>query len=116
MSAPRDRRPASPERCGTLAVATERRPDGTRWLVLAGELDLNGAQSLRPLAREIVEEGAGDVEVDAGSLRFCDAGGLGALVELNNQLCEQGRRLLITGANARLARLLMITDLENLLR
>lgn len=116
MPGPSDRRPTSRELGHTLAAATEQRDDGTLALVLTGELDMNATRILGPLAREIIDQCRGDVDVDASGLRFCDAGGLGALVALNNQLREQNRRLRITVASAPLARLLAITDLEGLLR
>jgi anti-anti-sigma factor len=88
------------------AVVTDTR------VILAGELDLVGAQILR--AHETPEVTSSDRTIDIAGVSFVDAAGLGALVRLIAVL-DQRPALPITGARREIARIFGLAGLASLL-
>lgn len=70
--------------------------DDAVTLSLAGRLDGDAAESLRPEVERLVEDAPRSVVVDLAQVGFMDGAGLGAVAFLAKRL---GRRLEVTGAN-----------------
>lgn len=86
---------------------------GARRVALSGELDAHAAQGL---AASIADDlGADDrvVHLDMDALHFIDSAGLRALVELDQQLREQGRHLVLERPSETVRQVLRIADLES---
>jgi anti-sigma B factor antagonist len=101
-----------------LGVVTEQVPGG--WMVeVSGEVDLHTAPQLRA-ALESAVSAAGDaggaaVLVDLSDVGFMDSTGLGELVGAHRALERSGSRLHLSVGNERVARLLSITGLDDVL-
>jgi anti-anti-sigma factor len=80
-------------------------------LAVDGELDL----ATRPLLSAALDQqlGAGRrfVQLDLASLTFCDAAGLGSLIQSRSGFVAAGGSFSLIGCGPRLLRLLEITDL-----
>lgn len=106
-----------------LAVTTDKVPGG--WLVAVnGEVDLHTAPALRSaldsaVARAVAEAGADsaatDVLVDLSGVGFMDSTGLGELVGAHKALARSDGRLHLVAGSDRVARLLAITALDEVL-
>jgi anti-sigma B factor antagonist len=88
-------------------------PDTTVTRVrVVGELDIATEplllETIDPLRRAEHDR----VVADLSELTFCDARGLAALVAVHDRLAEAGIHLSLTGASAKLRRLLVITKLD----
>lgn len=92
-----------------------RAPDGVALVKISGELDLLTAPVLTKLLAEAIATGATDVVVDMALVPFCDAIGIGVLVEASNKLRAIGGQLSVRAAPLRLRRLLAITGLTEVL-
>ncbi len=97
------------------AVRTDNGPDAPMVVPLAGEIDVASAPALQRTLAAARADGTGDIDVDVTNLRFIDCAGLGVLAEVARSLREQDRRLRLRGANHRLASLLRLVDLSELL-
>lgn len=88
------------------------------WLVeVSGEVDLHTAPSLRAaLDGVLAEASAGDdVLVDLSAVGFMDSTGLGELVGAHKALARRDGRLHVVVGNDRVARLLSLTALDDVL-
>ena len=100
-------------------MSTDRVPGG--WLVeVSGEVDLHTASALRSALGSAVEaattaDGADDVLVDLSGVGFMDSTGLGELVGAHKALARSGARLHVVVGNDRVARLLRLTALDDVL-
>lgn len=101
-----------------LGVVTEQVPGG--WMVeVSGEVDLHTAPQLRA-ALESAVSAAGDADgaavlVDLSDVGFMDSTGLGELVGAHRALERSGSQLHLAVGNERVARLLSITGLDEVL-
>jgi anti-anti-sigma factor len=98
------------DRENALQVRVERGAEGAR-VVLAGELDLAGAE--RAEAALVEAQVAGEtLEVDLRELLFMDSTGLKLIVACRNRAVEGGGRLVVSVAEGAVRRLLELTGLD----
>jgi len=85
-------------------------------LRLRGELDVSNGDCLwRAVSTAARDRGWRTLVLDLGSLGFTDCSGLSVLVRAHKQLARQGRRLVLTGAQPMVRRLLALTRLDTYL-
>jgi len=104
--------------CVDLGVTTDEVPGG--WLVeVSGEVDLHTAPALRAALDAAVDRAVGsdacDVLVDLSGVGFMDSTGLGELVGAHKALQRHGGRLHLAAAGDRVARLISLTALDEVL-
>lgn len=100
-----------------LAVTTDRVPGGL-LLAVTGEVDLHTAPTLRSALDSAVAEAGShgpDVVVDLSGVGFMDSTGLGELVGAHKALARGDGRLHLVPGSDRVARLLAITALDEVL-
>ncbi|MFC4060653.1 STAS domain-containing protein [Planomonospora corallina] len=91
-------------------VRTER--SGARRISLRGEVDVATAPLLDVrLAEQRIPPGT-DVVLDVSGVSFMDASGLSALIRADRRLRLLGGRLRLTGVPRNVARLLLLTRLD----
>lgn len=85
--------------------------EGKFRLVIKGRLDADGISDLWPQAVAKVSEIKPDVlEVDAGAVEYCDAAGIGLLLELKRRQQASGGRVQIVGLRPEFTRLMQLFD------
>ncbi|MFG2054720.1 STAS domain-containing protein [Micromonospora sp. NPDC048930] len=99
----------------TLTVTYAQR-DGSACLRLAGELDMSTAPQLNDAIDRLAAEGQRQFLLDLTELTFCDSTGIAAFVRGDNAAAADGGWLRITGATGRVARVLEVTGLAEVLR
>jgi anti-anti-sigma factor len=85
-------------------------------VALSGELDLISVDRLRDCLGDLVTQGHRLVEVDMRRLAWCDSLGLAALLGAAEICREVGGRLTVTGATGPVARVMMVTGVDEILR
>jgi anti-anti-sigma factor len=85
--------------------------DGYAELILTGELDIATAPVLHECLDQLVLDGQRDLRLNVSALWFLDAGGIGFLLELRQQLGELGGTLTMSGVNGAPLRVLTICNL-----
>ncbi|KKJ93441.1 STAS domain-containing protein [Micromonospora sp. HK10] len=99
----------------TFAVTEARRDGGVVGLRLAGELDLSTVPQLNDAIDRLIAEGCRQLLLDLAELTFCDSTGIGAFLRGDNRLAADGGWLRVTGAGGRVARVLQVTGLVDVL-
>ncbi|MEH0825931.1 MULTISPECIES: STAS domain-containing protein [unclassified Micromonospora] len=99
----------------TFAVTYAQRDGGGVRLRLAGELDLGTAAELNSTIDRLVAEGHRELLLDLTELTFCDSSGIAAFVRGDNLVAADGGWLRLTGATGRVARVLQVTGLAEVL-
>ena len=89
--------------------------DGDSVVFLAGELDMATAPELTGVLGKIIEDGPQEVVLDFSGLSFIDSSGIAALVDSQQRLSEQSRRLSIHGAQPGAVRVFEIAGLVDFL-
>ncbi|MGK5740812.1 STAS domain-containing protein [Micromonospora sp. URMC 103] len=89
--------------------------DGGTCLRLAGELDMSSAPQLDAAIDRLTAAGERHLLVDLTELTFCDSTGLAAFVRGDNRAAADGGWLRVTGARGRVARVLRLTGLDEVL-
>jgi anti-sigma B factor antagonist len=84
-------------------------PGATRINVF-GEVDLTTAPRLRGLLRQATRSATGPVEVDLGSVSFCDVSGVNALVGARSALSSVGRQLVLLNVPTQIRRVLVLAS------
>lgn len=87
-----------------------------RLVSLSGRLDVAVATDVRLALAAAVEAGSGDLVVDVASLHALDATGLGVLVGAHRRAGRAGRTLVLRDVGPTLARLLLVTRLDRVIR
>ncbi|MCW3818104.1 STAS domain-containing protein [Micromonospora sp. DR5-3] len=100
----------------TFTVTYAQRDGGAAHLRLAGELDLSTAPELNAAIDRLAADGQRELLVDLSELTFCDSSGIAAFVRGDNRAAAEGGWLRITGATGRVARVLQVTGVAELLR
>lgn len=95
-----------------MSVSTE---PGYALVALGGELDIAGTGTLGFQMSALAAQGCTRIVVDAGDLVFCDASGLGTLIEAAQRAALCGGWVRLVGVRAPLARIIGITKLTELL-
>lgn len=99
----------------TFTVTYGQRDGGPAYLRLAGELDLATAPELNAAIDRLAAEGHRELLLDLSELTFCDSTGIAAFVRGDNLAAAKGGWLRITGATGRVARVLQVTGLAEVL-
>ncbi|MEU4482678.1 STAS domain-containing protein [Micromonospora sp. NPDC023966] len=99
----------------TFTVAYAQRDGGPACLRLAGELDLSTAPELTAAIDRLAAEGHRELLLDLAGLTFCDSTGIAAFVRGDNLAAAAGGWLRVTGATGRVARVLQMTGLAEVL-
>ena len=94
-----------------LAVSTDL---ADRRLTLTGELDFF-SRSLTEVSATLMVINPGDTTVDLAGVRFVDAGGLGRLVRLRNNLALREATLTVINASPGVQRVFRIAGLQDML-
>ena len=89
--------------------------NGDSVVFLAGELDMATAPELTGVLGKIIEDGPQEVVLDFSGLSFIDSSGIAALVDSQQRLSEQSRRLSIHGAQRGAVRVFEIAGLVDFL-
>lgn len=100
----------------TFTVTYVQRDGGGPCLRLAGELDLSTAPQLNAAIDRLADEGQRELLLDLSELTFCDSTGVAAFVRGDNRASAEGGWLRLTGATGRVARVLQMTGLAEVLR
>ena len=83
--------------------------------VEAEKLDITIAPDLKAHLVNISSEGAKNIIIDLSAARYCDSSGLSAIL-VGNRLCKSvGGKLVITGMNEPIRKLLVISQLDSIL-
>ncbi|MFE9694865.1 STAS domain-containing protein [Micromonospora sp. NPDC005806] len=99
----------------TFTVTFAQRDGGDACLRLAGELDMSTAPQLNDAIDRLVAEGRRHLLLDLSELTFCDSTGIAAFVRGDNRVATDGGWLRVIGATGRVARVLEVTGLADLL-
>lgn len=77
-------------------------------VVVSGEIDVMSVAALRRSLMRALEETTGTLVLDLSGVRFMDASGVGALVDVNNKAAESGREVVVTRPSAVVRRMISI--------
>lgn len=99
----------------TFTVAYAWRDGAPACLRLAGELDMSTAPELNAAIDGLLADGTRQFLVDLTELTFCDSTGIAAFVRGDNRASVEGGWLRVTGAAGRVARVLQVTGLAEVL-
>lgn len=97
-----------------LAVTAEAGGDVT-VLHLAGELDLATADQVDEAVRRQLDAGRPRLLAHLAGLDFCDSSGLAAFVRASRRCADAGGWLRLAGQHGRVARVLALTGLDEML-
>ncbi|MGW5671303.1 STAS domain-containing protein [Micromonospora sp. NPDC003776] len=89
---------------------------GGACLRLVGELDMSTVPQLNDALDRLAAEGQRRFLIDLTDLTFCDSTGIAAFVRGDNRAAAAGGWLRVTGATGRVARVLEVTGLGDVLR
>lgn len=81
-------------------------------VTLAGELDVNDVDELRPRFDQL-DAGTGWVVVDVTEVTFMDSSVLGMLVQARTAAIAAGRSVCLVGATRNVLRLFSVTNLDS---
>lgn len=113
---PRIHTPVEPAPAGHRATLTTIRQDRARALVRAtGEWDLANAEQLGDLIDRHIDAGRRFVRLDLSTVTFLDCACLDVLEVAHRRLLAARGTLVLTGLPARVARVLRITGLDDVL-
>jgi anti-sigma B factor antagonist len=84
-------------------------------VALVGRLDVRGAAAAREALHEALALGDGDLVVDLSGVDLFDATGLGVLVGTHRRARVAGRRLVLSNATPRVARMLSLTRIDRII-
>ena len=85
-------------------------------IFLTGELDMATAPELARVLGPLIDHGPEEVVLDLSGLSFIDSSGIAALVDSQQRLSTQKRRLSVHGAQQGTARVFEIAGLVDFLR
>lgn len=86
-----------------------------RLVALTGRLDVASVADVRLVLHAAVDDGSGDLFLDASAVDSIDASGLGVLVGAHRRAGRAGRRLVVAGASTPVLRMLHLTKLDRVL-
>jgi anti-anti-sigma factor len=90
--------------------------DGAHVVALAGELDLDAADTVRrTLIDQLDRPPAATVVADLTGVTFVDSAALGALIGAYRHAADRGRRFVVTGAAQGVRRVMQIAGVYDLL-
>ncbi len=97
-----------------LEVSVNTQP-GYAIVALVGDLDIAATGTLNFQMSALVSRGCTRIVVDVGDLLFCDASGLGTLIEAAQRAALCGGWVRLVGARGPLTRIIRITKLTRML-
>ena len=80
-----------------------------RLASLTGDIDLSTVEDAGERLREAIAGSEGTLAVDLREVTFLDSSGLRLLLQLNQELAESGRRLVVVQGPRRVARVFELT-------
>jgi anti-anti-sigma factor len=86
-----------------------------RLVVLTGRLDVASVADVRLALHAAVDDGTGDLFLDASAIDSIDASGLGVLVGAHRRAGRAGRRLVLCAGSQPVLRMLRLTKLDRVL-
>jgi anti-anti-sigma factor len=95
-----------------IDLHTTNEPYG-RLASLTGEIDLSTVEAAGERLREAIEGGDDTVAIDLREVTFLDSSGLRLLLQLNRELTEAGRRMVVVQGPRRVARVFELTGAES---
>jgi anti-anti-sigma factor len=108
MTAMLDGPAASPEQ-----IAIERRRDGGAYfLTITGEVDATTALVVADGLARALDSGAARIYIELAGVTFCDASGLGLLIDARREARQRGLKLVLVTPSAPVRRLLDLTELD----
>jgi anti-anti-sigma factor len=93
---------------GLIDLHTTDEPFG-RLASLSGEIDLSTVEEAGERLREAVEGSDGTLAVDLREVSFLDSSGLRLLLQLNQEITDSGRRMVVVQGPRRVARVFELT-------
>ena len=84
-----------------------------RLASLTGEIDLSTVEGAGERLHEAIAGSDGTIAVDLREVTFLDSSGLRMLLQLNRELGEAGRRLVVVQGPRRVARVFELTGAES---
>lgn len=84
-------------------------------LDLRGELDLYGADHLRSVVHDLLDQGASRLQIAGEHLTFVDSSGFKALLDLRHDAAERGVEIEVVSASDRLRWVVQVTGVDGLL-
>ena len=93
----------------------EKVTDGIGILKLSGRLTVNDRPgALKESVTQLVQQGARNVILDLGGVRYIDSTRLGELIAAHITIGRQGGRLLLVGTPPRVLELLALSSLDDI--
>jgi len=89
------------------------RPGGEAVVDLGGELDIVSAEAAVSYVSDVIDRCGGPVVVDLAALSFCDARGLGALLQMADHAERAGREFRLASPRPSLVKIMRITGLDD---
>ncbi|WTP62434.1 anti-sigma factor antagonist [Streptomyces phaeochromogenes] len=83
-------------------------------VVIAGEIDLDGEQTLKQVLRRALAESVTGVDLDLSRVEFCDCSGLNVLLRLRRRALKDAKTVVIQAADPVVERLLTLTETSSL--
>jgi anti-sigma B factor antagonist len=102
----------SPDGTASLALTCRAGPDGQTVVAISGELDIVTADEAYAYVRDVIDQGAGSVDVDIAGLTFCDARGLATMARMARHAGQAGCQLRLAGTPPRVLKLMRITGFD----
>lgn len=100
---------------GALAVARLVTGPEQATIALRGELDFATAPTVTAELADCLSHGYRHVDLDMSGVSFLDCAALGVLVSAHRQYLEARGTLVLVGVGGRVARLLMLAELDKVL-
>ena len=89
--------------------------DDVTVLSLVGEIDLYGALELKKQINEIVDEEIKKIMINLSELDHLGSPGLGGILYAQNKMTEAGGRMVLTGINENIGKILKISKVTSVL-
>jgi anti-sigma B factor antagonist len=96
----------------SLELSHQILPTGEAVAILGGELDIATADAAVSYVTQVIDRHQGPVIVDLTALRFCDARGLSALLQIALHAEQGDHEFRVASASPSLVKLLRITGLD----
>lgn len=95
-----------------IELSYQARPGGEVVVDLGGELDIVSAAKAISYVRDVIDHCSGPVIVDLAALTFCDAQGLGALLQMAGHAERAGCEFRLASPRPSVVKIMRITGLD----
>ena len=99
-------------------ITKKKKIKGRSWLYVhpCGELDMDSADEFKTAITEgLLKYGCRMVELDMSAVTFIDSSGLGVIMGRYRELAPVDGKIIITGANEQVCRLLIASGLQRII-